>query len=1036
MKLDRNPVTPPLLRLPRSRAGRWNAAIAVFAAVLIAAIWFVTMKRVQSEYDTEVAQAFLRNANLALALEEHTVRTLRGVEQTLAHVAGQYRARGLALSIESLMDDGVVDASVAHYLGVVDERGRLVLGSGPFRPTDFSDREWFTVHKAGKHRGTYIDKPMRGRVTGEWVIPMSRRISRADGSFAGVVYTGLDPHYFTTFYQRADLGEKGLVDLVGLDGITRARRVGRETLFGRDMRTNTLFRELALRPVGRYQSLGRRDGVPRFYTYRTIAQYPLVVAVATSIDETLADYRARARRYTWVGAAWTAFILLFAGAFCALLLRQMRAVGAVAVSEAELRATFDQAPAGMAQTGLDGRFLRVNARLCEMLGRPERELKGRSFIEFTHPDDAPPSLGFMTRLLDQAAGDIPELEKRYLRRDGSAVWVQITASVIRDDQGEPSHFLSLMQDIGARKHAESALRESREQFEQLANHIPEGFWITDVSAPRREQLVYASPSFETIAGFRLGSLPEAWRTWKRAIHPEDSERVMKAYRDMRDDGVDQEFRIVRPDGTVRWVHARGFPVRDGRGEVYRVAGIVEDVTEQRTLEQRLLHQAQHDALTDLPNRVLCFDRLGQAIGQAQRRDWKVALLFIDLDRFKNVNDTLGHALGDELLRQAAARLAQCVREEDTVARLGGDEFGVILGDMTHAQDAALVAQKILERFAVPFTVGGHEAFVTASIGIASYPVDGADAATLGMNADAAMFRAKRRGRNTYEFYTTEMNALALDKLELENRLRRAIERNEFLLEYQAKTDTVTGRLAGFEALLRWRPSATELVPPSRFVPLLEDSGLIIPAGEWVLRAACAQARAWQTAGTPVPVAVNLSARQFERHDLRATVDRVLTDTGLDPALLELEITESAAMDNPEEAVRTLLELRRLGVRLAIDDFGTGYSSLAYLKRFPVDALKLDRSFVAGLPESADDASIARAVIAMAHSLKLKVIAEGVENEGQRGFLSVNGCDQIQGFLISRPVPAAECDPLLRARRQPGQYRDEPGSGRDRMAAAS
>jgi diguanylate cyclase (GGDEF)-like protein len=461
-------------------------------------------------------------------------------------------------------------------------------------------------------------------------------------------------------------------------------------------------------------------------------------------------------------------------------------------------------------------------------------------------------------------------------------------------------------------------------------------------------------------------------------------------------------------------------VRDGDGKPRRVVGTVEDITERRVLEQRLEHQSQHDALTDLPNRALCFDRLTQAIIHSSRHASKVALLFIDLDRFKNVNDTLGHPLGDELLRQAAVRVLGCVRPGDTVARLGGDEFAVILRDLAHAQDAAAVSQKILERLSAPFRLAGHEAFLTASIGIASYPGDGGDSATLGKNADAAMFRAKRQGRNAYQFYAAEMNALALEKLELESRLRRAVERNEFVLHFQPKSDTVTGRIAGVEALLRWHNPETGLVPPKEFVPLLEDTGLIIQVGEWVLQAACAQARAWQLAGTPVSVAVNLSARQFHRHDIRATVERVVRETGVDPALLELEITESVAMDNPEDAVKVLVELHRLGVRLAIDDFGTGYSSLAYLKRFPVDALKLDRSFVTGLPDDGDDATIARAVIAMAHSLKLKVIAEGVETEAQRAFLSVNGCEQIQGYLVSRPLPAEECAALLGARtRRPG-----------------
>jgi len=391
------------------------------------------------------------------------------------------------------------------------------------------------------------------------------------------------------------------------------------------------------------------------------------------------------------------------------------------------------------------------------------------------------------------------------------------------------------------------------------------------------------------------------------------------------------------------------------------------------------------------------------------------VLFVDLDRFKLVNDTLGHHQGDALIRQVGQRLLACVRPGDTVGRISGDEFAVLLADMARPDDAALVAQKILDTLAAPFDLGGNEAHVTASVGIAAYPADGDDAQTLLKNADMAMYRAKESARNSYCFFTAEMNQRSLAKVQLNADLRHALERGEFALHYQSKVEMAGGRLCGLEALLRWNHPVRGLVSPLEFVPALEDSGLIIPVGEWVIGEACAQIRRWQQAGlTPVPVAVNLSAKQFLRRDLDGTITRTLAAAGVPPGMIELEITESCLMDNPEEAVRALNALREAGLKISVDDFGTGYSSLAYLARFPLSALKIDRAFVRNVHLESNDAAIVRAVIDLANALKLLVVAEGVETEQQAAFLRRHGCHQGQGYLFSRPVPAADVNAMLRA----------------------
>ncbi|MGZ8211209.1 MAG: sensor domain-containing protein, partial [Burkholderiales bacterium] len=531
------------------------------------------------------------------------------------------------------------------------------------------------------------------------------------------------------------------------------------------------------------------------------------------------------------------------------------------------------------------------------------------------------------------------------------------------------------------------------------------FWITDV---RQRVLHYLSPGFETLTGKPLAEVLRRPRSWLQIVHPEDRERVRLARKPLPHAEYDIEYRIVIAGGGVRWVHDQAFPVRDATGAVYRIAGIASDVTQRKEAEEKLVYLAHYDGLTGLPNRVLFLDRLKQTLSHCARRGTLAAVMFVDLDRFKVVNDTLGHAMGDELLRQVGARLSVCVREGDTVARFSGDEFVLIVNDLHGPEDARHIAQKVLQAYVEPFRVSSHEIFVSTSIGISMFPSDSEDEQALLKNADSAMYRAKESGRNSFRFYTREMNARAMYRLQLENSLRHALDRGEFCLHYQPKACLHTGEITGVEALLRWERPGHGLVAPAEFVPLLEDTGLIVPVGEWVLSEACRQADAWRKAGRAlVPVAINISARQFASRNLGDLVRRMMNLHGLDPRYLEFELTESLLMVNTEDAVRTLEYLKSLGLKLSIDDFGTGYSSLAYLKRFPIDALKIDRSFIDEITTDVGDATITRAVIGMAHNLGLKVIAEGVETQAQIAFLSANGCDEAQGFYFARPQPAAE-----------------------------
>ncbi len=563
-----------------------------------------------------------------------------------------------------------------------------------------------------------------------------------------------------------------------------------------------------------------------------------------------------------------------------------------------------------------------------------------------------------------------------------------------------------------RRRAADALRESEARFRTLAETAPCAIFIY-----QDEGFRYANPAAASITGYTRDEL-RGLNIWN-LVHPDFREAVReRGMARQRGESVPSryEFKVERRDGEERWLDSSASSVEFGGRPA--VLGIAFDVTERKRAEEQIKSLAYHDVLTGLPNRLLFNDRLNVAVAQAHRQQQRLGILFLDLDRFKVINDSLGHSLGDRLLQAVAERLEAGVREGDTVARLGGDEFILLLPGIAKSDDIARVAEKILDSLRLPFRLEGRDLFVTASIGLSLYPEDGLDGETLVKNADIAMYRAKEQGRDNFQLYTHAMNERAVERLALESSLRKALAHGELLLHYQPLLDLSTGRVHGVEALLRWEHPETGLVYPGDFMHLAEITSLILPIGVWTLRTACAQVKKWQEDGHPhLCVAVNLSARQFQQPEIVEHVKRALRETGLSARSLDLEVTESHAMQNAEATIHTLRELKALGVRISIDDFGIGYSSLSYLKRLPIDTLKIDQSFVRDITSDPDDAAIATAIIALAHTLKLRVVAEGVETQQQLEFLSTRQCDRMQGFLFSRPLAAAECGEFLaRARR--------------------
>ncbi|MGH8642067.1 MAG: EAL domain-containing protein, partial [Burkholderiales bacterium] len=730
-------------------------------------------------------------------------------------------------------------------------------------------------------------------------------------------------------------------------------------------------------------------------------------------------------------------------------LQRKQAEVVLRASEEQFRAIFEQAAVGITRVDLNGVLVEVNQRFCDMLGYSKDELLGRTVRDITHPDDFGQGSQYRAELLHGVTGSMSG-EKRFFRKDGGILWARRTMSNACDAEGRPLYVISIVEDITARKRDEQLLALEHAVTRTLAEADTaaaglqavlrtvcetEGwelgrYFAADDKAgvlrfgeawgvPDQEIERFIGSSRTLTYGPGVGLAGRVWQSgeplWVADINTDA--RVSAAGR-AGESGIRGAFvfPLVSEGRTIGVFVFNSRAVREPEERLLRAIRVIGSqigqFIQRKQAEDRVAQLAQFDTVTGLPNRYLFLDRLGQVLTQARRNDWKIGVLFVDLDRFKAVNDTYGHSAGDQLLREVATRIKNAVRGSDTVGRLSGDEFAVVLADMAKVEDAALVSQKIVAALAAPYVLEGHQAYVTASIGIAVFPGDGEEPEILIKNADTAMYRAKEQGRNNYQFYLPQMNERLMARRELETQLREALERDEYRLHYQPKVSLATGAITSFEALLRWEHGG-RLVSPAEFIPILEETGLIVAVGEWVIRTACKQIRQWERLETGArPVAVNLSVRQFQSKDLAAVVKRTLRETGVAPELLELELTETLLMSEAEESVQALRQLKAVGVRLAVDDFGTGYSSLAYLRRFPLDTLKIDRTFIRDAISDPDDATITITIINLAHSMKLKVVAEGVETEGQHHFLAANHCDEMQGFYFARPLGAEECTRML------------------------
>ncbi|WP_301021363.1 EAL domain-containing protein, partial [Rhodoferax sp.] len=668
--------------------------------------------------------------------------------------------------------------------------------------------------------------------------------------------------------------------------------------------------------------------------------------------------------------------------------------------------TFNLSAVGMAHISPAGKWTRVNQKLCDITGYPAQELMRLSFQGITHPDDVGTDMANIKRLLAREMV-IYRSEKRYIRKDGQVVWVAINVRVVWKDDGTPDFGVSVIEDIHTRKLAEEEATIAHKQYEALFEQLPEGVLLIDtgmqIAAHNREamhQLGYSSAQMPTL---------HVWDFEAQDDQATVEARKLKILQTGRDD-FESVYR--RADGTVFDVDisVQLMQLPDG---VTVFQTLFRDISVQKETARQIAYMAYHDQLTGLANRRLLHDRLNQAISSAQRHQAHVAVLFLDLDHFKLVNDSLGHPVGDELLLQMALRLQACVRAEDTVARVGGDEFVLLLPNVATELAAAAMADKVIAALSKPMHIRGEELRVTPSIGISLCPQDGADTDTLLKQADAALYQAKKLGRATYRFFTKALNDDAQERLHMERHLRKALEREEFELYYQPQVNLHTGHLLRCEALIRWNHPTMGLVPPGRFIPIAEHSDLINQIGRWVMHQACSQAKVWQDQGHALKVSFNVSARQFLHPDeLLANLTSALA-CGVLPQHMSVELTESLLLD-AQSMGPVLQRMHDMGVQLSLDDFGTGYSSLSYLRRFPIDVLKIDQSFVSHSDQNPDDVEMVKTIIGMAHNMGMTLVAEGVETAAQGMLLADLQCEVAQGYFFSKPVPLAQFEALLQS----------------------
>lgn len=973
-----------------------------------------------AEQQRLLTQSRVIAVNVASRLES-TDKILRLIRREL----GAYPEKDWSRQIPHQRFELMVNAlSGVHSMLVLDARGRVVISNRQeILGSNLGWRPYFQAAlRTPNQEKLYVTPPFK-TLPGSWGIALVRVIQNSKGQFSGVVVATLNPEYFKVLLGSVQYAPDMWSALAHGDGLQFIMEPDRPGQQGLNLAKPGSF-------FTRHIQSGKKENVLSGTVYSTGEQRlmalstvqlaalgmdrPLVIAVSRDLVQLHAGWHKHAVNqaitFSIIVALSVSALIGFQGYQREQLVKARAVEQALLDARQQLNDIIDFFPDAVFVIDRDKRVTIWNRAMEKMTGIPKEEMIGKGDHEY-----AIPFYGIRrTQLLNLFDVDDAELEAKYanIRRtgeildaetfcpalyDGEGAYVWATGVPLYDANGQRIGAIESIRDISERKKNEDFLRKLTHGIENSASAV----LITDLNGT----IEYVNKKFTQLTGYSpeeaIGRNPRILKSDATPREVFDNLwRTILSGQEWRGELLNR-----RRTGEVYWSIASISPLHNEQGEITHFIANVEDINERKNAEATIERLAYFDPLTDLPNRRMLQDRLEMALKRSRRQASGAALLYLDLDSFKHINDSLGHPAGDKLLREMARRFTDALRDDDVVCRLGGDEFAVVLHDIRHDQDVVPIAQKLVDVAAEPMQLEGREVVVTSSVGIAMFPKDGTDAKVLGKHADIALYHAKEEGKNTFRFFSEELNNSLRDRIAMEHGLRHVLDRGELELHYQPKVSVATGQVIGVEALLRWNSPEFGLVSPMRFIPLAEETRQIIPIGEWVLRTACQQQLAWQRQGLRLSMAVNLSAVQFKSPHLIDRIAALIDETGICPDNLELELTESALVDKPDDVVRVLEQLRSLGCGISIDDFGTGYSSLSYLKNFPVTILKIDRSFVRDLAHDSGDRAIAQSVVSLAADLDMKTVAEGVEEPEQLEILKQIGCTYIQGFIHSRPVPA-------------------------------
>jgi diguanylate cyclase (GGDEF)-like protein/PAS domain S-box-containing protein len=993
---------------------RWLRAVAqgstLLSVMMIALVWAGVGFHLKVEYYDAERAAVQNSANLARAFEEHLSRSLNEIDRSLKIIRSNYilDTSGFNLrrwlSISQLFDDQTLQVAVISPEGYIKQSN---INSATSVGTDLRDREHFYRFVNDDKDDLFISKPVIGRTTGKWSVQLARRINNADGSFGGVVDASLDPNYLSRFYGSVDVGNDGYIRIVGADGIIRAVGGHSTQALGKDLTHAALFTHFSGQPTGWYYTESNvTDNIPRLVTYRGVKDYPLIVTIGLSTTELFSVVYAKQRWYNLIAIALTLVILAVNGFSVRGRLLREKMAQVLKLQNLRFNALLADMPLGVSMFDRSGCLAISNDRYLQMFrlstdriasGTPLREIIRRKKAGGTFQGDVESFCDELAAQLDRGL-----LVKGLTNlNDGRAI---SSLSQPTEDGG----WVSIHEDITEQQLAKIRLEQTKKFLDTIIENVPAPIVVKD---PLTQEIVLVNQAYEQFVGMRRENL--IGHTAHELFPSTEAELMVKYDNEATEFNerlISPEFLLQTPANGSRLVTTTSLIVRDDANSPEYLITVIDDITERKEAEEKIAYMAHHDPLTGLVNRARFADRLGHLLTMVGDGT-KVVVLFLDLDHFKYVNDTLGHMIGDDLLKAVADRLRGCVADTDTVARLGGDEFAIIHLEAAGAETASRLADRICTVIREPYDLGGLQALVDVSIGISSAPDLATGSADLMKQADVALYRAKADGRSVYRFFEPEMFARIEEQRALEADLRRGISKDQFELYYQPVIDIEDQRIVGLEALLRWHHPERGMISPAEFIPAAEETGLIAPLGEWVIRQACADAANWPS---HIKIAVNLSPAQFRSHKLAQVVIEALAAAAVAPSRLELEITEEILLGHNRENLAVLEQLRGLGIKIVMDDFGVGYSSLNYLRLFPFDKIKIDRSFVNNL-SNGDDLSFAivQSVARLARVLEVPTTAEGIETKEQLELVRAAGCTEFQGYLFSAPRPAGEIAQLLR-----------------------